>query len=323
MKCKTSPPHNGKATLYETIHALHRAYAINRPHLISHQTFNICNVHLSFFLVMANRMSSPKKDIGVNWWQQAVRSFITPYGKAKPAPEPANIFKRLQPFTCEWLTRPEYAMSELSDTITSNIPVLQENSENYLDEGLVEKLQSHFQPMLESMKALDNKTTGSPTAKDAKKVLKSLVTDTSLDADMDKVFQLSSALFAISSNYLISTALLRHPKQFSSLVENKRKTAAVFKETSTAEAMKDYILANYQDGDPVSTQSVSKAASETVARAFQDSSSSEEEVAVQATNPSKKRKRQAEQASSTNLTRLPSPPAKRAKKTKKMKNQKK
>ena len=71
--------------------------------------------------------------------------------------------------------------------------------------------------MLESMKALGNKTTSSPTAKDAKKVLKSLVTDTTFDAETDKIFQLSSALFAISSNYLISTALVHHPKQFSAL----------------------------------------------------------------------------------------------------------
>ena len=210
------------------------------------------------------------ENISVNWWQQAVRSFITPYGKAKEAPEPGNIFKRLQPFTCEWLTRPEYALSEFSDTITSNIPILQENSENYIDPSFVEKLQRHFQPMLESMKALDNKTTSNPTEKDAKKVLKSLVTDSTLDADMDRMFQLSSALFAISSNYLISTALVRHPKQFSALIEGKRNAAAVFKQSGSAQAMKEYILATYQQGDELSTASVSKAASEDVSNAFQE-----------------------------------------------------
>lgn len=269
-------------------------------------------------------MSGPKKDIGVNWWQQAVRSFITPYSKDTQAPEPANIFKRLQPFTCEWLTRPEYALSEFSDTITSNIPILQQNSENYIDPALVEKLQSHFQPMLESMKALDNNTTGSPTAKDAKKVLKSLVTDTTLDTEMDKIFQLSSALFAISSNYLISTALVRHPKQFSALIEGKRKTAAVFKQTSSAQAMKDYILANYEQVDQLSTTSVSKAAIETVSKAFEDSSSSssDEQVAVQTSNASKKRKRQPNQPPTSEVAPLQSSSAKKAKKSKKTKTPK-
>ena len=171
---------------YQTIHALHLAYTKNRPYLNGYQNFNTRNVHLLFFLVMANRISSPKKDVGVNWWQRSVRSFITPNGKPKPAPEHANIFKRLQSFTCEWLTRPEYALSELSDTITSNIPVLQQNYENYFDAPLVQKLQSHFQPMWDSMKALDNKTTDTFTAIGVKKVLISLVTNTNLDADMEK-----------------------------------------------------------------------------------------------------------------------------------------
>ena len=277
---------------------------------------------------MAKKINSPKKDMGVSWWQQAVRSFITPYGKAKEAPEPANIFKRLQPFTCEWLTRPEYALSEFSDTITSNIPLLNQNSENYIDPSLVEKLQRHFQPMLESMKALDNKTTGSPTEKDAKKVLKSLVTDTTLDTDMDRIFQLSSALFAISSNYLISTALLRHPKQFSTLVEGKRKAAAVFKESSTAQAMKEYILASYEQADELSTASISKAASVDISKAFEESSLSssdedkQEAVVKKTTSSPKKRKKQADQASTTQAA-VHASPCKKAKKNKKVKNQEK
>ena len=56
-------------------------------------------------------------DDGVQWWQQCARSFITPH----EAPEPSKIFKRLQPFTCEWLARPDVALPEYSDTITSNL----------------------------------------------------------------------------------------------------------------------------------------------------------------------------------------------------------
>ena len=96
---------------------------------------------------------------------------------------------------------------------------------------------------------------------------------------MDRIFQLSSALFAISANYLISTALVQHPKQFSALVEGKRKAAAVFKESSSAQAMKEYILATYDQGDELPTVFISKAASKDVSKAFEDSSlpSSDEE----------------------------------------------
>ena len=70
---------------------------------------------------------SPTKSGGVKWWQKCARSFITPYGSAHEAPELWKIFKRLQPFTCEWLTRPDVALSEYNDTMRSNIPILEEN----------------------------------------------------------------------------------------------------------------------------------------------------------------------------------------------------
>ena len=160
---------------------------------------------------MANKNVSPKKDVGVSWWHQAVRSFVTPYGKLKEVPQPGNIFKRLQPFTCEWLTRPDCALSELSGTVTNNLPFFEKNSKGYLDPSLVSKLQDHFAPLLPSMNALDNKKSGKVTAKDAKKALTLLVTDTEMDSAMNQIFLLSSSLFAISANYLISTALVRHP----------------------------------------------------------------------------------------------------------------
>ena len=65
---------------------------------------------------------SPNKSGGVQWWQQCARSFVTPYGHADEAPEPSKIFKRLQPFTCEWLTRLDVALSEYSDTIELSRP---------------------------------------------------------------------------------------------------------------------------------------------------------------------------------------------------------
>ena len=240
--------------------------------------------------VMTSDKSVPKKD-GVNWWQQAVKSFVTPYGKIKEVPEPANIFKRLQPFTCEWLTRPECRLSELSETITSNVPFFQKKLNDYLESYLVSKLQDHFAPLLSSMNALDNKKSEKATAKDAKKVLKLLVTDTEMDSAMDQIFQLSSSLFAVSTNYLISTALVRHPKQFAALVETKRKSAGIFKEKRSAMAMKGSILSTYEDEDDMTSSSLSKAASESVTKAFQDSSSDDDEQSSPVTTKRKGQKR--------------------------------
>ena len=237
---------------------------------------------------MANKNVSPKKDVGVSWWQQAVRSFVTPYGKVKEMPQPGNIFKRLQPFTCEWLTRPKCTLSELSETITNNLPFFEKNSEAYLDPSLVSKLQEHFAPLLPSMNALDNKKSRKANAK---KVFKSLVTDTEMDSAMDHIFLLSSSLFAVSANYLISTALVHHPKQFSAVVETKRKSAAIFKEKSSVTAMKSYILSTYEDEDDMASSSMSKAASKSVTKAFEESSSDDDEQSSPVITKRKARKR--------------------------------
>ena len=100
---------------------------------------------------------SPSISPGVQWWQQYARSFVTPYGKADEAPEPSKIFKRLQPFTCEWFSRPDVALSEYSDTITSNIPILQEHGKDVLAKSFAAKLKTHFEPILQNLNAL-NKT---------------------------------------------------------------------------------------------------------------------------------------------------------------------
>jgi hypothetical protein len=236
-------------------------------------------------------VNSPSKDIGVKWWQQALRSFITPYGKATEAPDPSQVFKRLQPFTCEWLTRPEYALSEFAETITNNLPVLENNADDVLRDSFVNPLVAHFTPLTDNLKALDNKTTTTTTAtrKDASKVVKSLVTDTAIDEKMEKMFQVSGAMFAMSANYIISTSLLRHPKQFAGIIDGKRPSAASFKSSPTPAAMKDYILSSY-DQTQGASESLTRAASATVAKAFEDSSSSsdDEETAPPPRTPKKR-----------------------------------
>ena len=59
---------------------------------------------------------TPEKG-GVGYFQQFPKNFLRPYGEVDPAPTEAVVFKRTQPFSCEWLTRPKIAMSELAETI--------------------------------------------------------------------------------------------------------------------------------------------------------------------------------------------------------------
>ena len=160
----------------------------------------------------------------MKWWQQALRSFITPYGAAKEAPEPSTIHKRLQPFTSEWLIRPNVALSEYADTVLSNIPILESRGAKMVHSSVVSKLKEHYSPIWQNLEALNNKTAQSAASTtDAKEVLKTLMNDDDMDMLMDQLFQVSGAMFALSTNYLIASSLTRHPKQFAAIVDPKSK----------------------------------------------------------------------------------------------------
>ena len=52
------------------------------------------------------------------------RSFLLNYGVAMQDPNEEAILKRLHDFNCEWLQRPNIAISELAQTLRENLPLL-------------------------------------------------------------------------------------------------------------------------------------------------------------------------------------------------------
>ena len=249
---------------------------------------------------------SQNKSGGVQWWQQYARSFVTPYGRADDAPEPTKIFKRLQPFTCEWLTRPDVALSEYSDTITSNFPVLEEHGKKVLGKSFAQKLKSHFEPILANMQALNKKNTNAtPTATDAKEVLRSMLDNDDLDAKMEQIFHLSGAMFAMSTNYLIASSLVRHPKEFAKLVSGQNHAAASFRQLGSVQGMKNYVLHPFKD-DGTTSQNLSGKAEKSVTNAFAErpSESDNEELSTsskssQASHTAKRPQRQKDKATTS------------------------
>ncbi|CAB3979081.1 Hypothetical predicted protein [Paramuricea clavata] len=98
--------------------------------------------------------NSPTKPQGAKSRKQCVRSFINLYGEAKEAPVPPKSLNRLQPFTCEWLTSPDIALSEYDDTITSNIPTLKQKGSKLLH-CCGANLKDHFQPVTHNVDVLN------------------------------------------------------------------------------------------------------------------------------------------------------------------------
>ena len=226
---------------------------------------------------------------------------MTPYGKADEALEPSKIFKRLQQFMCEWFSRSDVALSEYSDTITSNIPILQEHGKDVLTKSFAAKLKTHFEPIWENLNALNKTNTEStPTTSDAKNVLRSMLDNDGLDKEMEKIFLLSGAMFAISTNYLVSTSIVRHPEEFSKLVISENNCpAASFRERGSVQAMKNYVLDAFKQS---SSQKLSRKAAKSVTKAFGDSpSESESESDSEPSTSTKKKPRTRKQQRHSSL----------------------
>ena len=106
-----------------------------------------------------------------------------------------------------------------------------------------------------------------------------------------KFMNLRETSFKESNRFNVYNFSQNVPKQFSALVETKRKSAAIFKEKSSATAMKTYILSTYEDEDDMASSTMSKAASESVTKAFEDSSSDDNDQSTPIITKRKERKR--------------------------------
>ena len=144
--------------------------------------------------------------------------------------------------------------------MTANIPILEKHGKKILNESLAPQIKSYFEPMWQSRNAL-NKTNNeaSATITDAKNVLHSML------------FKVSGAMFAIATNYLVSTSIVCHPKKFSQLLmaENNSE-AASFRKLGDVQSMKKYVLHPFTAH---SSETLSRKASKAVTKAFGESPS--------------------------------------------------
>ena len=84
-------------------------------------------------------------------------SFLLNYGTALQDPKEETIPKRVHDFNCEWLQRPNIAISELAQTLRENLPLLQQYSGTIFMPEFVEDLASHLELLRDVLSRLDNK----------------------------------------------------------------------------------------------------------------------------------------------------------------------
>ena len=105
------------------------------------------------------------------------RSFLLNYGGAIQDISEEDILSRLHDFNCEWLQRPNIALSEMVQTPRENFRILDAQTPGVLDADFVESILVHFRPLATILSRLDNKdksTSESATREDVVQLMKTI-----------------------------------------------------------------------------------------------------------------------------------------------------
>lgn len=192
--------------------------------------------------------SSPKGNSprGVGFFHQFPRQFLRPYGEADKTPSTETVFKRIKPFTCEWLLRPKVAISELSDTVLKNLDILTNKDQTVVDCETVKKLVNEIKPVRKHLETLHKDGIGHPAEKDVVQTLKFLFAEKDeMDSLVDEMFHVGGALFATAAQLIVARTLVRNPENYADLVEaDETGSDRKFKNSKDIQSMRDFIVAD-------------------------------------------------------------------------------
>jgi hypothetical protein len=152
-----------------------------------------------------------------------------PYQQSQQPPQAPDVLRYLKLFSCEWLTRPEIALSEYSEAISSNMAVVNEFKKTVISKKVVKKLEDKFNLLANELRNLNRKSNSSPTSDDAKAVLRSIIdNDEEFDATIENLYQAGNAIFCIAANQVVARSLLRNPNAYSRIIKVSNETGQEF-----------------------------------------------------------------------------------------------
>ena len=189
---------------------------------------------------MTSPVTTPAK--GVQYFQHFPKNFLRPYGEGSAAPDDNTIFKRIAAFNCEWLVRPNVALSELASTVRLNMDVLQRHHRivNVQELGNIE---TTIHDAIELLSKFDSKEkTADPNKKDLKKVVKFLAAE---DQETEQFFQdcvkAGNAMFSMGIQYVVARALLTNPQHYAGMSRHNDSLDSHFKKDASVKEMMAYL----------------------------------------------------------------------------------
>lgn len=185
---------------------------------------------------------TPESKTGVNYFKHQTKHFLTPYGKTHGLLTSREILDKLYHWNCEWLTRPNYAISELADTISANLATLAEYKDKVFTKHAVDPLLNKARPIrsvLQRFNKKDSSTSEEPDERDLRDLMK-FVEDDTLKGLSKHLFAASGAMFSVATHIMTLETLFSHPAEYA---KRHRESPEVqgFKQNPSRESMVAYI----------------------------------------------------------------------------------
>ena len=185
---------------------------------------------------------TPETKTGVNYFKHQTKHFLTPYGKTHGLLTSREILDKLYHWNCEWLTRPNYAISELADTLYANLATLADYKDKVFTKHAVDPLLNKACPIrtvLQRFNKMDSATSEEPDERDLCDLMKFIEDDT-LKGLCKHLFAASGAMFSIATHIMTLETLFSHPAEYA---KRHRESPEVqgFKQNPSRESMVVYI----------------------------------------------------------------------------------
>ena len=160
------------------------------------------------------------------------------------SPSEEAVLSRLHSWNCEWLARPNIALSELAMTIKDNMPLLRQYAGTVFTHEFIEDLLSSFDPLVPAMVRVDNKDKSdqaAPTRENVVGLLKNLDQKEELQEAVIDGFNAAGPLLMVATQVMAIQTLIRNPQDFAEKLSRDTQHQQ-FRDDPTPRGMCNYIL---------------------------------------------------------------------------------
>ena len=160
-----------------------------------------------------NSRSTPKPYYNKHF----LRSFKLNYGEAFANLSNDKILCRLHDWNCEWLSRPNIAISEMASTLKDNWTHIMAYRRTVFAESFVHDLRTFVDPITDALRRLDNKDkldTDPLDADDVVGILKSIYKDPWVEDLFTNAFNAVGPIMMMAVHVLVANCLMHNPDAF-------------------------------------------------------------------------------------------------------------